>query len=405
MKSRVVLIIILIIVLLILTGRNNSGLQKLVLDFINPIRITYKEFTKEIEDKSKSYIFQKKEIEKLSRQNRVLRKYLFDQINYLKQLSDVYEVIPSLKKLPYKNIVLVDTISYVKLNKFDQILLSLPKNYELNSSKVYGLIQKEQVAGVARLEKGHLYGYLVSNPECSFSVIVGPKKYPGVAFGKDYKSMVVKFIPKWADIKVGDFVQTSGFDGIFFAHIPVGVVKSIKIKESYKVATVETIADTMHPDIFFLILDAKPYLLSYYDKESTLQDQEYPFENQPPLKKDTNLTSLPVTNQTKEEHFDPTEFEIPLEDGVAVEDSIQTATIVKKKSQQQPKTEHKTKTQSKPKKIKVKKIKPKKSKTKKVINTTPPIITPPINTEVASPTQIPKEDSKKPSPFDVLRVR
>jgi rod shape-determining protein MreC len=397
MKSRVVLIVILVIVLLILTGRNNSGLQRLILDFINPIRIGYKEFTREIESKSKSYIFQKKEIERLTQENRVLRKYLFDQTHYIKQLSNIYEVIPSLRKLPYKNIALVDTISYVKLNKFDQILLSLPPNYELNSSKVYGLIQKEQVGGIAKFENGHLYGYLVSNPECSFSVIVGPKNYPGIAFGKDYKSMVVKFIPKWADVKKGDFVQTSGLDGIFFAHIPVGVVESVSVKESYKVATVKFLADIMHPDIFFLILDSKPYLVSYYDRNSSFPNQEYPFKNQPPLKREANLTSIP-TNQTKDEHFDPTEFEIPTEEKV-IERSIQSSTTPSIAPKTKVKKEKKT---TKPKKTKHKKVKAKKrKKPKKIDNQLPITPNTPLPTTTPNP---PKEEKKRPSPFDILRA-
>jgi rod shape-determining protein MreC len=185
MKSRIILIVILLIILLILTGHNNTGLQRMVLDWINPIRIAYKEFTNEIKSKSETYIFQKQEIERLKEENRVLRKYLFDQTSYLKQLKTVYDVIPSLEKIPYRNVIMVDTISYVKLNKFDEILLNAPEGYQLKEGKIYGLIQKEHVGGVAKVEDGHLYGYLISNQKCSFGVSIGKERYSGVAFGKD----------------------------------------------------------------------------------------------------------------------------------------------------------------------------------------------------------------------------
>jgi rod shape-determining protein MreC len=310
--------------------------------------------------------------------------------------------------MPYKNVALVDTISYVKLNKFDQILLNKPERYELNSSKVYGLIQKEQVAGVAKIEDGHLYGYLVSNPECSFSVSVGKEKYPGVAFGKDYKTMVVKFIPKWAKIKEGDHVQTSGLDGIFFAHVPVGVVTNVSIEESYKVATVKVLADTMHPNIFLLILDPKPYLVSYYDRNSSFPDQQYFYENQPPLKDETNLTSIPLTNQTKEEHFDPTEFEIPVEEQIIQRSLPLIIPEQTNKPKPKPKPKSKPKVKAKP------KVKPK-PKPKPKVKAKPkvkPKPKPKPHHKKREPRQIPPpspptpkvKEKKKPSPFDILRV-
>jgi rod shape-determining protein MreC len=401
MKSKIVIILILVIVLLILTDHKNSGLKKMMLDFINPVRVAYREVTTEIESKSQTYIFQKNKIDELRQENRVLRKYLFDQTNFIKQLSNIYDTIPSLQKLPYRNVALVDTISYVKLNKFDQILLSNPQYYELNSSRVYGLIQKEQVAGIARLEDGHLYGYLVSNPECSFSVIVGEKRFPGVAFGKGHNRLLVKFIPKWADVNVNDYVQTSGLDKIFFANVPVGVVKSVTVEESYKVATVEVFADVIHPNIFFLILNSKPYLASYYDKDKSFpKESEYCYSDQPPLMSDENISSIPITNQTIDSHFDPTEFEIPIEDDV-IESSISTA-IIKPKPKPKPKTELK-KSRSKPKPKRAKsKPKPKKRKSRPKLKPKPSTTTePPPPPPPPSP---PQEKKRRPSPFDILRV-
>jgi len=313
MRSRLLLLLLLAIFLFVLTSQNRHELRSIVLGWINPIKTNYNSLTRELASKSHSYLFQKEQIQKLTKENRVLRKYLLDQTHYIRQVASVYKALPSLQKLPYKSITLVDTISYVKLNAFDEVLLSLPKKTKLEEGKVYGLIQDEVVAGTARLVHGILHGYLLSNPQCRFSVYVGPKRYPGIAEGVDAKVMAVRFIPKWAQIKEGDRVETSGLDRIFFSYIPVGIVKSVVVEGSYKTAYIEPYADTLHPQLFFLITDPTPYLVSSYDQNRSFPEEEYPYANQPPRKDDPRITSVPATVQTKELQVDPAEFEIPHE--------------------------------------------------------------------------------------------
>ncbi len=313
MKSRLLILLLLGIILFVLLGQNRKGIRHSLTGFINPIKIDYKSFLQNISDKSHSYLIQKEQIEKLSRENRVLRKYLLDQTHYLRQLASIYNKLPTLQKLPYKSITLVDTVSYVKLNKFDEILLSLPKKSHLEEGKVYGLIQDEVVAGTAKLKNGILYGYLLSNPQCRFSVYTGPKRYPGIAMGTGEELIAVKYLPKWAKIKKGDRVETNGFDGIFFAYVPVGEVVGVAIEGSYKTAYVRPYADTLHPRLFFLITDAKPYLASYYDQNRSFPGQSYPYAGQAPLQVDKNISSIPEAVQTKELEINPEEFEIPQE--------------------------------------------------------------------------------------------
>ena len=313
MKSRLLLLLLLAIILFVLITQNRQEIRGVILNLINPIKTNYKDLTREIKDKGQSYLFQKEQIEKLTRENRVLRKYLLDQTHYLRQVASLYKNLPSLEKLPYKSITLVDTISYVKLNKFDEVLLSMPRKTPLKEGKVYGLIQGEVVAGTARAEEGVLYGYLLSNPKCRFSVFVGPKRHPGIAEGVDTNVMAVRFIPKWAKIKEGDLVETSGLDRIFFANIPVGEVKSVIVEGSYKTAYIHTYADTLHPKLFFLITDPTPYLVSHYDQNSSFPGREYPFADQPKRRPEGNISSVPKTVQTTELQIDPAEFEIPHE--------------------------------------------------------------------------------------------
>jgi len=313
MRSRLLLLLLLGILLFVLTNQNRHELRSIVLGWINPIKSNYNSLTRELSSKSHSYLFQKEQIQKLTKENRVLRKYLLDQTHYIKQVASVYKAIPSLEKLPYKSITLVDTISYVKLNAFDEVLLSLPKKVKLEEGKVYGLIQDEVAAGTARMIHGVLYGYLLSNPKCRFGVYVGAKRYPGIAEGVDSKVMAVRFIPKWAEIKAGDRVETSGLDRIFFAYLPVGVVKSVVVEGGYKTAYIEPYADTLHPRLFFLITDPTPYLVSSYDQNRSFPDREYPYADQPARGEEPEITSVPATVQTKELQVDPAEFEIPHE--------------------------------------------------------------------------------------------
>ena len=322
MKSRLLLLLLFGIILFVLISQKSQGVRSSVIGFINPVKTAYKNIVQNLSDKSHTYLFQKEQIEKLTKENRVLRKYLLDQTHYLRQVASLYKALPTLQKLPYKDITLVDTVSYVKLNKFDEILLSTPAKNRLEEGRVYGLIQDEVVAGTAQLKHGILYGYLLSNPRCRFSVYTGPKRYPGIAMGIGGKEMAVRYIPKWAEIHPGDRVETSGLDGIFFAYVPVGEVTHVSVEGSYKTAYIRPYADTMHPRLFFLITDAHPYLASSYDQNRSFPGRPYPFAQQPPLKQDQNLTSIPEAVQTKELQIDPSEFEIPKEPVPAPEKKV-----------------------------------------------------------------------------------
>jgi rod shape-determining protein MreC len=267
MKTRIIIIILLLLILGVLLTRNDERIANTLLNVINPIKQNYKALTQEIEDKGHSYLFQQESIEKLSKENRILRKRLLEQTHYIKQVKDIYDVLPRLSRLPVQNIALTSTISYVKLNSFSQIILTKPKN--LNHKKVYGLIQDSVVAGIARLKNSQLYGYLTSDPQCRFSVFVGEEQAPGIAIGLEKNRMIVKFIPKWHKIEVGEPVFTSGLDNIFFAGLPVGIVTKVDMHSAYKVAYIKTYADVYHPKVFFLIQDAAATLNEDFDREVT----------------------------------------------------------------------------------------------------------------------------------------
>jgi len=267
MKTRILIIIILLLVLATLLNRNNQKLEYALLNIINPIKQNYKLLTQDLENKSQSYLFQQETLEKLRKENRILRKRLLEQVHYIKQVKDIYTQLPQLSRLPVHNISIVETISYVKLNSFSQIILTKPKG--VHDNQLYGLIQGTVVAGIAHLKNNQLYGYLTSDSKCRFSVVIGKEKVPGIAIGVDKNQMVVKFIPKWHEIKKGDRVVTSGMDNIFFADIPVGIVTKVELQSAYTVAYIKTYSDVYHPKTFFLINDANVDLVQMFDSNKS----------------------------------------------------------------------------------------------------------------------------------------
>jgi len=267
MKTRLVIIAILLLFLTVLLSRNDEHITDTLLGFINPVKQSYKNFTQSIEEKSHSYVFQKESIEKLSIENRILRKRLLEQMHYIEEVKNIYEILPNLSQVPIQNISIVETISYVKLNSFSQIILTKPKGLE--KDKLYGLVQDQVVGGIAKLENNQLFGYLTSDSKCRFSVFTGKEKAPGIAQGVEKNKMIIKFIPKWHKIAVGDKVVTSGLDSIFFADIPVGIVTKVEVQSSYTVAHIKTYSDIFHPKTFFLINDAEVRLTEGFDRNST----------------------------------------------------------------------------------------------------------------------------------------
>ena len=265
MKTRILVIIILLLFLAIVLTQKDGRIVDILLSVINPVKQTYTNVTREVGDKSQSYVYQKENIQKLSKENKFLRKRLLEQKHYVQQVSDLYKRIPSIERLPKNSVDIVQTISYVKLNSFSQIILTKPQNLINSKDKLYGLIQGSVAGGVARVHNNNLYGALISNEKCRFSVFVGKKRAAGIAMGINAKQMYVKFIPKWSKIKPGDEVKTSGLDTIFFANIPVGVVERVEVESSYKVAYIKAYADVLHPDYFYLIKDPSVTLTSKFD--------------------------------------------------------------------------------------------------------------------------------------------
>ncbi len=250
MKINRLLIFLALIVIMVFLLKKEKNFQESFLSLTLPIKTIYLKLSNSLNDKKEQYLTQVETIQRVKEENLLLRKYLYQQkINLItfKQLDQYNEN----KFNNFDNILQVQTISYKKLNDFSQIYLT--KAEALNKDKIYGLIQKNVVAGIAIKKDNRLKGLLLSNPTCQFATFIGKKKTPGIAKGINDESIEVNFIPKWSKIKVGDKVMTSGLDNIFLPEIPVGVVTNILTRSTYKTAIVKTYADTLHPNFFYLV--------------------------------------------------------------------------------------------------------------------------------------------------------
>ena len=310
MKTKLFFLSILLFIVTILLSRNNERISDTLLSAINPMKQIYKTVIQNIENKSNSYLFQKKSIEKLTSENRILRKHLLEQMHYIEEIKNIYDVLPELSHHPLQSTSIIETISYVKLNTFSQIILTKPKS--LVKNRLYGLVQNRVAAGIAKVRNNQLYGYLTSDEKCRFAVFVGKSHAPGIAIGYSTNIMMVKFIPKWHQLHIGDKVVTSGLDNIFFANIPVGVVTKLEVQSAYTIAYIKTYNDVFHPKTFLLINNPRPTLTENFDTNHTqFIDQHRPNISSIPTTS-VELPATPIQNttttdidQTQEEPIEP----------------------------------------------------------------------------------------------------
>lgn len=136
-------------------------------------------------------------------------------------------------------IILTRMISYVEINNYTKVWLEQKDALQQKENTIFGLIIQNKAAGIATMQNGRLLGYLNGNEKCSYSVTIGDKKAPGVAKHDLNKGFVVDYIPLYPKIEVGEQVQTSGFDEIFYPGVLVGIVESVEEQQGYQIARVK----------------------------------------------------------------------------------------------------------------------------------------------------------------------
>jgi len=153
-----------------------------------------------------------------------------------------------LQALP--EVELVRTISYQAFGDYNRVWLEME---DYNTSRIYGLVYNNFVAGIVISHNQRPLALLNSDVKSSYAVYVGENKAPGIVHGNNSNHLVVKFIPAWFFIQEGDRVVTSGLDEIFFEGLNVGKVISVTKSQGYQTAVVEPFYKATNPNYFHII--------------------------------------------------------------------------------------------------------------------------------------------------------
>jgi rod shape-determining protein MreC len=198
-----------------------------------------------IKFKLKAHFNQVKQIQLLTKENKIYRDYI----------ESIYPILSNYKKLTefYKinnpKVVFTQTISYAALPDISSIYVSYTNS---NNKHIKGLIFNNTAAGIiTKGYKNYSLALLNINQNTSYTVFIGKDKVPGIVFGGE--KMIIKYIPKYKHIKIGDLVITSGLDKIFYEGVKVGKIISIKQKDLYQEAIIKPFYNSYNPTFFYVV--------------------------------------------------------------------------------------------------------------------------------------------------------
>lgn len=197
--------------------------------------------------------------------NNVIEKY-FNQLSYINQLKTsneshlFYKTLYDIKANelresqenarlvrnyePKLELSQVKVLSYYQLYDNSRVILD-KKN--LQNSKIYALITLDGFsAGIVLNKNDASIGYLNQNEKCNYTVFIGEENAPGITSGvDDAGNLIVKYVPIWKKLTIGDEVITSSMDAIFPFGIKVGTVISIDIQDNIQELLIKPYATTL----------------------------------------------------------------------------------------------------------------------------------------------------------------
>lgn len=216
---------------------------------LNSFKSSYHNSVKFTQDSMSKHFFQASKIKQLQEE---VAKYENNHLvmqQLASEVSDLFALNHSnLGSRP--RVQLTRTISYEEFGDLNKLWIDVE---DYNSSKIYGLIFKEVVAGIVIPKNDKPLALLNKDIKCSYAVYVGKNKAPGVAHGNNKENIVVNFIPSWFKINVGDEVSTSGLDNIFFKGLKVGQVLSVTKSQGYQNAIIQPYYNSNEPNYFHII--------------------------------------------------------------------------------------------------------------------------------------------------------
>lgn len=230
-----------------------NTIQSPFIETTSYLKNTYHKTIKTIQNGFNKHFYQAQEISELKEklqsyeQNHLVMQQLASEVN------DLFEENKSPLKT-HPQVELVRTISYQEFGDFNRLWIDV-KDY--NSSKIYGLAYKEIVAGIVIPKNNRPLAVLNKDIKSTYAVSVGDSQAPGIAQGNNSKNIIIKYIPAWLKIQVGDEVITSGLDEIFFKGLKVGKVLSTSKSQGFQTAVVIPYYSSNDPAYFHMIRRVK----------------------------------------------------------------------------------------------------------------------------------------------------
>ncbi len=235
-----------ILILLVIKYNYNEVVKNPIMDVTSSIKTYYINFIDDINNAKDKYIAQKNTIVKLKKEvvqlktSAMLSSAFASKLNsLLKDKSELYQ----------PDMDITRAISYEELANYNRVWLDFKG---LQKNKIFGLLYQGNSAGIVINKNGRALALLQGDDKCIFSVYIGKGKLPGVIFGNK-NNMIIKYIPSWLKVKIGDKVYTSGLDNIFFEGVRVGKVTKIIQEESYTSAIVQPYAKVALPGFFHIV--------------------------------------------------------------------------------------------------------------------------------------------------------
>jgi len=242
--------IILFSVLLVSTISYSPQLQSPIIAILNKIKSSYLSMMTSIDETLTQHFLQQQTIIKLQQQLKEYEKNKLLLVHIASQLNDLYQINDT-NMSSNTNVTLVRALSFEKFGDFNRLWLDNFKDFQPNH--IYGLSYKNLVAGIVISSMNQPLALLNTDKECSYGVLIGKEKAPGIIHGTNNETLVVDFIPSWYKIAVDDEVITSGLDTIFFKGLRVGKVVAVQQAQGYKSATVMPYYNSKEPNYFYII--------------------------------------------------------------------------------------------------------------------------------------------------------
>ena len=249
MNKKVLFILIFILVIL---GYIFKIDKIIVIEFTNltqNIKSYYKNTVNTFDIKIRQYFNQSEQINKLYSAIKHNNQYeLLYKISN-KRVEELEKNITSKNNISLKY---VEVLSYLNMNDFSKVLLDT--NIRINNKIIALSTTDGYSAGIVMQKNNQIVAYLNSNEKCNYAVFIGTTNIPGITSGiNDKNELIIKYIPKWHTVNIGDDVYTSGMDDIFPSGLKVGKIIGIKKNSNTQTAYLKPSVDVQEKRYFYII--------------------------------------------------------------------------------------------------------------------------------------------------------